>query len=98
MAKLVLMHKADSIYEDQPDTQYDFPKPYLKAVQEGVGDWVICYEPVKAGPHGYFAVAKIQAVIPKPGPGRPLSGAYRTGQLSGLRRFGAVEMNSGRQL
>jgi len=67
MTKLVLMHKADSIYEDQPDTQYDFPKPYLKAVQEGVGDWVICYEPVKAGPHGYFAVAKIQAVIPKPG-------------------------------
>ena len=59
MTKLVLMHKADSIYEDQPDTQYDFPKPYLKAV--------LYYEPVKAGPHGYFAVAKIQAVIPKPG-------------------------------
>lgn len=67
MGKLVLLHKADSIYEDQPDAVYDFPKTYLKAVREGVGDWVIYYEPVKAGPHGYFAVAKVQAVVPKPG-------------------------------
>lgn len=36
-------------------------------MQEGRGDWVIYYEPVKAGPHGYFAVAKIRDVIPKPG-------------------------------
>ncbi|MCR8724018.1 HNH endonuclease [Frigidibacter sp. ROC022] len=67
MGKLILMHKTDSIYEDEPDTVYDFPKTYLKAVKEGIGDWVIYYEPVKAGPRGYFAVAKIQDVIPKPG-------------------------------
>lgn len=67
MVKLVLMHKSDSIYEDVPDALYDFPRNYLKAVQEAVGDWVVYYEPVKAGPHGYFAVAKIAEVIPKPG-------------------------------
>jgi putative restriction endonuclease len=67
MVKLVLMHKADSIYDDEPDERYDFPKTYLKAVSEAVGDWVIYYEPVKAGPRGYFAVAKIGQVIPKPG-------------------------------
>ncbi|WP_306735053.1 HNH endonuclease [Marimonas arenosa] len=61
------MHKADSIYEDEPDVVYDFPRRYLKAVHEAVGDWVVYYEPVKAGPRGYFAVAKIQRVIPKPG-------------------------------
>ena len=66
MTKLVLMHKADSIYEDEPDTVYDFPKTYLKAMQEAVGDWVIYYEPVKAGPRGYFAVAQIERIIPKP--------------------------------
>lgn len=66
MVKLVLLHKADSIYEDEPDVVYDFPRSYLKAVQEAVGDWVIYYEPVKAGPRGYFAVAKILRVIPKP--------------------------------
>ncbi len=67
MAKLILMHKADSIYDDEPDVVYDFPKSYLKAMQEGIGDWVIYYEPVKAGPRGYFAVARIQQIIPKPG-------------------------------
>lgn len=64
MTKLV--HKADSIYEDVPDERYDFPRAYLKAVGEGVGDWVVYYEPVKAGPRGYFAVAKIARVVPKP--------------------------------
>lgn len=67
MTKLILMHKADSIYDDEPDVVYDFPRAYLKAVQEAVGDWVIYYEPVKAGPRGYFAVARISEVIEKPG-------------------------------
>lgn len=67
MVKLVLLHKAGSIYDDEPDRVYDFPRAYLKAVEEGVGDWVVYYEPVKAGPRGYFAVAKIARVIPKPG-------------------------------
>ena len=65
MTKLILLHKADSIYEDKPESQYDFPKAYLKAMREGVGDWAIYYEPVKAGPLGYFAVAKIARVEPK---------------------------------
>jgi putative restriction endonuclease len=67
MTKLVLLHKAASIYDDEPDRVYDFPRSYLKAVEDGVGDWVVYYEPVKAGPRGYFAVAKIDRVIPKPG-------------------------------
>ena len=67
MVKLVLLHKADSIYEDQPEAVYDFPRSYLKAVQEALGDWIVYYEPVKAGPRGYFAVAQISTVIPKPG-------------------------------
>lgn len=41
MTKLILMHKADSIYEDVPESHYDFPRTYLKAVEEAVGDWVI---------------------------------------------------------
>lgn len=67
MTKLVLMHKADSIYDDEPDVRYDFPLAYLGAATEGIGDWAIYYEPVKAGPRGYFAVAQIDRIIPKPG-------------------------------
>ena len=67
MAKLVLVHKAASIYDDEPDVQYDFPKAYLGAVREAVGDWVVYYEPVRSGDRGYFATAKIAEVIPKPG-------------------------------
>mgnify|MGYP005847953481 CR=1 FL=1 len=67
MSKLVLLHKAGSIYDDEPDRVYDFPRAYLKTLQEGVGDWAVYYEPVKAGPRGYFAVARIARVIPKPG-------------------------------
>lgn len=67
MVKLVLLHKAGSIYDDEPDRVYDFPRAYLKAVEEGIGDWVVYYEPVKAGSRGYFAVARIARVLPKPG-------------------------------
>jgi putative restriction endonuclease len=67
MTKLVLLHKAGSIYDDEPDRVYDFPAIYLRAMQEGVGDWVVYYEPVKAGPRGYFAVAKLAGIVPKPG-------------------------------
>src|SRR6056297_1525084 len=67
MTKLVLMHKPDSIYEDKLDEVYDFTRQYLKATREAEGDWIIYYEPVKAGPRGYFAVAKVSRIIPKPG-------------------------------
>ncbi|OSQ50641.1 HNH endonuclease [Marivita geojedonensis] len=66
MAKLVLLHKSDSIYDDELDVVYDFPRNYLKALREAEGDWIVYYEPVKSGPRGYFAVAKIQKIIPKP--------------------------------
>lgn len=66
MAKAVFLHKADSIYDDEPDSVYDFPKRYLSTVKSCIGDWIIYYEPVKAGDRGYFAVAKVLEVIPKP--------------------------------
>lgn len=66
MAKLVLMHKEGSIYDDDPESVYDFPRAYLKAVESGVGDWAVYYEPVKSGARGYFAVAQIARVIAKP--------------------------------
>jgi putative restriction endonuclease len=67
MAKAVLIHRSDSIYDDSPADRYQFPKQYLGRINGCVGDWVVYYEPTKAlYPRGYFAVAKIGEVVPDP--------------------------------
>ena len=61
----VFIHRSDSIYEDSPAEQYQFPGQYLGRVQSCVGDWIIYYEPRKVeDTRGYFAMAKVQRVIP----------------------------------
>jgi putative restriction endonuclease len=61
----VLIHRSDSIYDDSPAEQYQFPRQYLGRVQSCVGGWVLYYEPRKVRqPRGYFAVAKVERVIP----------------------------------
>jgi putative restriction endonuclease len=63
----VFIHRSDSIYDDSPAERYQFPRQYLGRVQACVGDWVIYYEPSKvAETKGYFAIAKVQEVIPDP--------------------------------
>jgi putative restriction endonuclease len=70
----VFIHRSDSIYEDSPAERYQFPRQYLSRVEACVGDWVVYYEPSKVvGTRGYFAVAKIQRIIPDP----TLTGMYR---------------------
>jgi putative restriction endonuclease len=64
----VFVHRADSIYEDSPAEQYQFPSQYLSRVEACVGNWIVYYEPTKiSGTKGYFAVAKVQRVIPDAG-------------------------------
>jgi putative restriction endonuclease len=68
MALGVFIHRSDSIYDDSPAERYQFPAQYLGRVMACVGDWVIYYEPRKVpATRGYFAVAKVQEVIPDPG-------------------------------
>jgi len=63
----VLIHRTDSIYDDSPAEQYQFPRQYLGRVQACLGDWIIYYEPRKvAATRGYFALAKVAQVIPDP--------------------------------
>jgi len=64
----IFIHRTDSIYEDSPAEQYQFPSQYLRRVEACVGDWIIYYEPRKvAETRGYFAIAKVREVIPDPG-------------------------------
>lgn len=63
----VFIHRSDSIYDDSPAERYQFPLQYLGRVDACVGEWIIYYEPRKvAETRGYFAVAKVQQVIPDP--------------------------------
>ncbi len=67
MAHGVFIHRPDSIYDDVPSERYQFPPQYLKRAQTFVGDWIVYYEPRKvAATRGYFAVAKVQDIIPDP--------------------------------
>jgi len=67
MAFGVFIHRSDSIYEDTPAERYQFPRQYLKAAQACVGDWIVYYEPRKVvDTKGYYAVAKVERVIPDP--------------------------------
>lgn len=67
MAFGVFIHRPDSIYDDSPAERYQFPRPYLGRVQACIGDWVIYYEPRKLkGTRGYYAIARVQQVIPDP--------------------------------
>lgn len=66
MTKGVFLHRADSRYDDFPEERYQFPKSYLTRASQFVGDWIVYYEPVKAGRQGYFAVARVEKIVPDP--------------------------------
>jgi putative restriction endonuclease len=66
VAKGVFLHRADSIYDDRPETQYQFPKQYLGRAAPSEGDWILYYEPRKGGGRGYFAMARVERIIPDP--------------------------------
>lgn len=63
----VFIHRSDSIYDDSPAERYQFPSQYLGRVKACLSDWIIYYEPSKVpDTRGYFAVAKVEQVIPDP--------------------------------
>ncbi|MGJ4952510.1 HNH endonuclease [Bradyrhizobium sp. HKCCYLS20291] len=67
MSYCVFMHRTDSIYDDSPAEQYQFPKQYLGRAQGSVGDWIVYLEPTKVhGTRGYFAIARVERIIPDP--------------------------------
>jgi hypothetical protein len=67
MAKGVLVHRPDSIYDDLPWERYQFPSRYLKRIKQMVGDWIVYYEPRRSsGRSGYNAIARIQQIVPDP--------------------------------
>ena len=67
MAYCVFVLRPDSIYDDSPAEQYQFPKQYLGRARDASGDWIVYLEPKKVrDSRGYFAIARVQDIIPDP--------------------------------
>ncbi len=67
MAHCVFMHRSDSIYDDSPAVQYQFPTQYLARAEPSIGDWILYLEPTKVRrSRGYFAIARVQQIITDP--------------------------------
>jgi putative restriction endonuclease len=65
-AKGVFVVGSHSIYEDEPDRFYRFPTRWMTNAAKVVGNWIIYQEPKRAGRRGYYAVAKVERIVPDP--------------------------------
>lgn len=74
MAKAVFTTKVSSGYDDLPEERYHFPRTYLRAAREAVGDWIVYYEPrrtsadlsSRGGRQCYFATARVEGITSDP--------------------------------
>ena len=64
--KGVFVVGSHSIYEDEPERFYRFPLQWLANAAKVVGNWIIYQEPRRAGKRGYYAVAKVEKIVPDP--------------------------------
>ena len=75
-----------SPYGDDPPNYYRFPPRWMNAAQRVVGNWIVYQEPRRAGGRGYFAVAKVEKIVPDPSqPGMSLA-MIEAGTFLGLGR------------
>lgn len=65
-SKGVFVIGSHSIYEDEPERFYRFPPKWMSNASKLVGNWIIYQEPRRAGPRGYYAVAKVEKIVPDP--------------------------------
>lgn len=65
-SKCVFVIGSHSIYADEPDRFYRFPRRWLNAAARSVGQWIVYQEPRRAGPRGYYAVARVEQIVRDP--------------------------------
>lgn len=64
--KGVFVIGSHSIYEDEPERFYRFPPRWMANASKVVGNWIIYQEPRRAGQRGYYAVARVERIVPDP--------------------------------
>ena len=66
MSKAVFIASSHSAYDDRPGEVYHFPNMYLSRVAQTVGDRVILYRGRRGGLPGYYAVQRVERIVPDP--------------------------------
>jgi putative restriction endonuclease len=67
MSNAVFAASQETGYDDLLEERYHFPKQYLKNVEAALHDWIVYYEPRRAGGRQvYFALAYIDRIEPDP--------------------------------
>lgn len=65
--KAVFIASSHSAYDDRPGEVYHFPnRNYLSVAAKTVGDWVIFYQGRRGGVSGYYAVQRVERIVPDP--------------------------------
>ena len=67
MAKAVLTTKVHPSYDDLPEDRYHFPRTYLNAAREALGDWIVYYEPRRVSAPTCRAVEGVNPISRRPG-------------------------------
>lgn len=65
--KSVFVVGSHSIYADEPDRFYRFGRQWFAAAARSIGQWIVYQEPRRAGPRGYYAVARVDQIVRDPG-------------------------------
>jgi putative restriction endonuclease len=67
MTKAVLIQSRHAGYSDVPGERYQFPsRSYLSVAVKTIGDWVVFYEGRRGGGRGYYAVQRVERIVPDP--------------------------------
>jgi putative restriction endonuclease len=66
MVKAIFIASSHSAWADRPGEVYHFPNVYLNRVAQTVGDWVIFFEGKRGGSRGYYAVQRVERIVPDP--------------------------------
>ena len=66
-SKGVFVIGSQSIYEDEPERYYRFPPRWLSNAAKITGNWILYQEPRRSGKRGYYAAAKVSAIVRDPG-------------------------------
>lgn len=66
LCKGVFVVGSDSIYKDEPERFYRFGSQWMANASAVVGNWIVYQEPRRAGKRGYYAVAKVDKIVPDP--------------------------------